>query len=101
MLWSNISVSCGAPALINYLLSTAYFIFDFFPADSFQFQFSASHSISVRFFLPFDYFSRVSFPQFRFISVLCSFDCATDWHIPAGESNLCCSEVAGPAHLSS
>ena len=41
-------------------------------------------------------FPPVWFPSSRFI-----IGCVTDWHMPAGESNVCCGEVAGLAHLSS
>jgi hypothetical protein len=97
----HFSVSCSEPAVINHLLQLGFYDFDFFPADSFQFSFQ--RHIQFRFLGHDHFFRSIISPRcgslgFEFISVYICLIMVTDWHMPAGESNVCCGEVAGLAH---
>jgi len=39
--------------------------------------------------------------ELSIVQLLWEWDSVMDWHMPAGESNVCCGEIASLDHLSS
>ena len=92
----HFSVSCSESAVSTITCSAIHFRF---LSGGFHLHFFYVFPFSISIILSFRIFPRCGSLGFDFISVSYLFDPVTDWHMPAGESNVCCGEIAGLAHV--